>query len=370
MIGAARRAGPFDSPLDKPSSGLDWHLLAAAGALLAAGLAALHSIDHARGTTFAARQALHAAVGLPLMFGLARVRREAWIAAMPWLYLTNLALLASVFVFGKKTNAATRWIEVGPLQFQPSEVAKLLLIVTLAASFARMGPGVRPAAMLLRSILHAAPLVALVLMQPHLAGAVTLVVVWLAVSVAAGLPWRTVLVATAAAAAAGTAVWTAPGVIKPYMRDRIESKLNPDSRVGAYQQEQAMIALGVGGVSGVGYLRGERKASRYIPEQQNDFVFSVVGEEGGLVAGLGLMAAFGYFFFRVWLSGQRSGAWGRMVAAGVLAAVGFHVFVNLGMNLGVLPVAGLWLPFVSYGGTALWMCMGCLGLLLGAEAGS
>ncbi|MGE0000644.1 MAG: FtsW/RodA/SpoVE family cell cycle protein, partial [Fimbriimonadaceae bacterium] len=138
----------------------------------------------------------------------------------------------------------------------------------------------------------------------------------------------------------------------------------------AYQQTQALIAIGVGGINGTGYLRGERKAARFIPEQQNDFIFTVIGEEGGLVAGLLLLSAFGWFFYRVWEVGQRSAdVWARGVSNGVLAVLGFHVFVNLGMNLGVLPVAGLWLPFVSYGGTALWMAMACLGILLGSERG-
>ncbi|MGE3126161.1 MAG: FtsW/RodA/SpoVE family cell cycle protein [Fimbriimonadaceae bacterium] len=345
-------------------------LLAAAGLIFAFGLGALHSIDFARGTTFAPRQAVFAAIGVPLVLLASKISPSRWLALSNWLYGLNLLQLASVFLIGRKTNEATRWIDIGPLQYQPSEVTKVLVILTLAAFHVKNAERGSPGSVFLRSLLHVAPFVGLVLLQPHLAGAVSLLVIWLAMSLAAGLPWRTILLAVVLALGMGAAAWYTPGVIKPYMRDRIESKLNPDSKAGAYQQTQALIAIGVGGINGTGYLRGERKAARFIPEQQNDFIFTVIGEEGGLVAGLLLLSAFGWFFYRVWEVGQRSAdVWARGVSNGVLAVLGFHVFVNLGMNLGVLPVAGLWLPFVSYGGTALWMAMACLGILLGSERG-
>jgi rod shape determining protein RodA len=241
----------------------------------------------------------------------------------------------------------------------------VLLVVTLSAFFVKHAE-LGQAALFLRSLAHVAPFVLLVLLQPHLAGAASLLAIWLAVSVTAGLSWRVVAVAAALVAVLGAAAWLTPGLIRPYMRDRIEAMVRPDAQAGSYQQDQALIALGVGGATGVGYLQGERKSSGYIPEQQNDFVLSVIGEEGGMVACAMLFAGFILFFARVWYVGHRSEhPFGRMAAAGVLAVLGFHVFVNLGMNLGVLPVAGLWLPFVSYGGTALWMCMACLGILLG-----
>lgn len=355
-------------PVGQARTTLNWPLVAAAGTIFAFGLAALYSIDHSRGTTFAARQALWAAIGIPLLIGASRVPASRWLALSNWLYGLNLVQLALVFIVGRKTNEATRWIDIGPLQFQPSEVSKVLVILTLTALFVRHSGRLRPGALFLRSLLHVAPFVVLILLQPHLAGAVSILVVWLAVSLAASLPWRTLFLAGALAVGLGAAAWYSPGVIKPYMRDRIESKLNPDSKAGAYQQTQALIAIGLGGVAGTGYLKGERKAARFIPEQQNDFVFTVIGEEGGLVAGFLLLLAYAWFFFRVWEVGQRSAdLWPRCVSNGVLAVLGFHVFVNLGMNLAVLPVAGLWLPFVSYGGTALWMAMTLLGILLGTD---
>lgn len=364
MTREAARLGAFGSPISRPAAGYDWILVGLAGLLFAFGMAALYSIDHARGTSFAPRQALFAAVGTPLTLILSRIQPERWVSMSNWLYGLNLLLLGSVFLIGKSTNAATRWIDIGPLQFQPSEVGKVLLILTLSGFYVKHSE-LGQLALFFRSLLHVAPFVLLVLLQPHLAGATSLLTIWLAVSMTAGLSWRIVGAAAALVAVLGAAAWLTPGVIRPYMRDRIEAMVRPDSQAGSYQQDQALIALGVGGATGVGYLQGERKASGYIPEQQNDFVFSAIGEEGGLVACAMLIVGFLAFFARVWHVGHRSEhRFGRMAAAGVLAVLGFHVVVNLGMNLGVLPVAGLWLPFVSYGGTALWMCMACLGILL------
>ncbi|MCC6403444.1 MAG: rod shape-determining protein RodA [Fimbriimonadaceae bacterium] len=364
----ARGRSTFSGPIGHAGRIANWPLLIAAGLIFVFGLAALYSIDYSRGTTFAPRQAVFAAIGLPLVLVASRISPARWCSIAPWLYVFNLLQLVSVFVIGRKTNEATRWIDIGPLQYQPSEVTKVLVILTLSAFFVRNAEKGMTTGLFVRSLLHVAPFVGLVLLQPHLAGAVSILVVWFAITLAAGMPWRTLLVAVVIAGGLGAAAWYTPGVIKPYMRDRIESKLNPDSQAGAYQQTQAVIAIGVGGVNGTGYLRGERKAARFIPEQQNDFIFTVIGEEGGFVAGSLMLCAFGWFFFRVWDVGHTSAMlYGRCVSNGVLAVLGFHVFVNLGMNLGILPVAGLWLPFVSYGGTALWMAMACVGILLGVE---
>jgi rod shape determining protein RodA len=122
----------------------------------------------------------------------------------------------------------------------------------------------------------------------------------------------------------------------------------------------------VGGLAGTGFLKGEQKEGRFIPEQHNDFIFTVVGEEGGLIGATIVLAAFGFFFWRVWLILIRApDPFYKMVAGGIFAALFFHTFVNLAMLLKLLPVVGLWLPFMSYGGTALWLCLSCVGLLIG-----
>ncbi len=368
MIGSKDARSAFASGLDRPAPGLDLWLLASAGVLLFLGLTSLRSLDLAVSGGFFAKQVVFALVGVGVMAVVARVPHDRLQRVAPALYLVNLLALVSVLVVGSERKGATRWIDLGPLQFQPSELGKLLVIVTLAAFFATRTERARDFKVFLGSLLHVAPIVVLVLLQPHLAGAISIVVIWLALAVAFGTPWRFVVGSVLAVVALLGLAWVTPGVMPDYMRSRIEGKLNPDTQANAYQQDRAKIAIGVGGVVGAGFGRGEQKAARFVPEQENDFVFTVIGEEGGLI-GAGLtLAAFGFFFFRVWMVGWRSSdPFSRLCANGVLAVLGFHTVVNLGMNVGLLPVAGLWLPFMSSGGTALWMCMASVGLLLGSR---
>lgn len=368
MIGAPDARGAFASDINRPGRGLDVWLLASMGVLILIGLALMHSIDMSRQSGYMVKQAVFAAVGVVVLLVVAAAKPDRLERFAPALYGLSLTGLAAVLVLGKNVKGATRWIDLGPIQFQPSEVAKVILIVTLSTYYARRWDQTHELKTYIGSIAHVAPIVVLVLMQPHLAGAMSLIVTWLAISLYARVPWKFVFATMLAIAALGAFAWFTPRVMPAYMRERIEAKLNPDPKGNAYQQERAKIAFGVGGAFGVGYGKGEQKAARNIPEQQNDFIFTVVGEEGGLVGGILVLGAFLFFFTRVWLVGYRAAEpFGQMASAGVLAVLGFHTLINLGMNVGVLPVAGLWLPFLSYGGTALWMCMACVGLLVGVK---
>ena len=369
MIGTPDAKGAFASSVHRPGGGLDWWLLGSAAVLLFLGLAAIHSIDISRTTApFMFKQLLWAFIGVGALVVCASITQRAWMRWAPVLYTLSVASLLAVLLIGKNTKGATRWIEVGPLQFQPSEMAKVLLIITLATYFTKRQAEVKDFKTFFGSLLHVAPVAGLVLMQPHLAGCLSLIMIWLAISLYAGVPWKFVLGTGVAVACLCSVALFTPGVLPPYMQGRVYALTHPDPKKNTYQQDRAKIAFGVGGLTGVGYGHGEQKAARNIPEQQNDFIFTVIGEEGGLV-GAGLtLAAFVFFFFRVWLVGYRSvEPFGQMLSAGVLAVLGFHTIINLGMNVGILPVAGLWLPFISYGGTALWMCMACVGLLVGAK---
>jgi rod shape determining protein RodA len=125
------------------------------------------------------------------------------------------------------------------------------------------------------------------------------------------------------------------------------------------------LAFGVGGIEGTGFRNGEVKKGGFIPEQHNDFIFTVIGEEGGLIGCTLVLAGFGFFFFRAWLIMFRATEpFYKMMAVGIMGTLAFHAIVNMGMNLQILPVVGLWLPFMSYGGTAMWLCLSCVALLL------
>lgn len=354
-----RRPPPLLQRLDIP-------LLCAAAAILSFGLLSLYSYQHSHpGDQTFQRQLLFLALGL-IPFGVFLVVEPHWWRRVaPWLYGLNLALLVAVAVAGRSGKGAERWLEIGPIQFQPSELSKLFLVLTLAAYFSNRTSQAREWSTFLGSFLHAAPVILLVFLQPHLGAALALGVVWLSVCLYAGVPWRRLGATLGAAVALLLFAVFVPGILADYQKERFFGHFyGGDKRGSAYQQDQAAIAFAVGGINGQGYLKGERKRDGYIPEQQNDFVATILGEEGGFVGFSLLLASFGFLFYRIWHIGYSAREpFAKMVAGGLLGVLGFHTVVNLGMNLGLLPVVGLWLPFMSAGGTALWFCMSAVGLL-------
>lgn len=358
--GASRRAFPFDEPL-----------LISVGILLLVGLAALHSVDVQQvQANLAVKQAIYAVIGVGIMAALRFTPMERIQAAGGWLYAFNLACLLAVLLFSEARGGAQRWLELGPLQFQPSELSKVVLIITLSAFYVKRREEIRRASTFFLSILHIAPPLLLIILQPHVGGAVSVLVLWLAVSLFAGVPWRYILgLFVVSFSLLGVILATPQITVFDHARDRINAMVNPDPEGNGYHQKQAKIAIANGGLVGTGYMKGDRIKGGHVPEQQNDFIFTVIGEEGGLMACFLLITAFAFFLGRLWLiSLNTRSSIGRLITAGVLGVLGFHVVVNIGMNIGLTPVVGLWLPFLSAGGTALWMCFACVGLAMNAAA--
>lgn len=342
----------------------DFPLFLSALALVGVGLLCLYSVDaNGLGSSFFKKQLIHLGVGLaPFAFFL-MLDPRVWRRYANLLYLVNLGLLVLVLAKGHSGGGAQRWIQVGGLEFQPSELAKLLTILTVSSFLLARLDRIRRLSTFLLSILHIAIPVGLVFMQPHLGAALAILVAWLSVCLAAGVPIRFLVVTLLAVVLGLTAAIRVPGILKPYQKERVMAMINGNSQTNAYQALRAQIAFGAGGVTGQGLLKDDQ--GRTIPEQQNDFVFTVVGEEGGLVGCTAVLALFGFFFFRVWrIMIQAEEPFYKLVAAGIFGVLAFHTVVNLGMNLQLLPVVGLWLPFLSYGGTAIWLCMACVALLL------
>ncbi len=343
-------------------------LLASAAMLLFFGLAALYSIDYDRETGWFTKQLVLAALGIVPFLLFYKVPPEFWQRAATPLYIFSLVMLMAVLVKGESAGGAQRWLVIGPIQFQPSEFSKIALALTLGAFYANRQDYIRRPSTFVLSFLHLLPPLLLVFKQPHLGGTLTLIAVWFAVTVVAGVPWRFIGVALVLGFLLGGVAWKVPGILTAEQRGRVLAFVNPDPKGESYQQTRALVALGSGGAFGAGYLHGDLKAAGTVPEQQTDFIFSVVGEEGGLFGVTLLMGAFGFFFYRCWQASFRAPtAYQRFAGAGILAALGFHFFANIGMNLMILPVVGLWLPFVSYGGTALWMCMGAVGFFMSGK---
>lgn len=339
--------------------------------LMLVGLMSLYSegITRDHGSDFK-KQVVFAFIGFAPFMLMATVHPKVWLRLSHLLYTLNILSLLAVMFLGSKKKGAERWIEIGSFQFQPSEMAKLLAILTLAAFFANRQDSIRKLSTFLQSFLYILPVLALILLQPHLGAATVVLVSWFAISLVAGVQLKHVGIAAGIVVALAVSVLTIPAVssrvLQGYQQERVLGlKSGNDSQGRNWQTDRAEIAIGVGGVMGAGYLKGEQKAGHFIPEQHNDFVFTIIGEEGGLIGCTMVLAAFWFFFYRIWLIMFRaSEPYYKMLAAGIFAALFFHAFVNIAMVLQIVPVVGLWLPFLSYGGTALWLCMACVGLML------
>jgi len=343
----------------------DVWLLIATALLVITGFLAIYSVDSIKfDGHYTVRQVAFAGVGLVVFAIFSRLDLSFLQRASTWLYVFNILMLLAVFFVGRARGEAQRWIDIGPVGFQPSDPCKILLTLTLAAYYANRLEDIRTFRVFLGSLLHIALPFLLVFMQPHLGGAVALLVIWLIVSIYAGVPWKYFTVAGTLLAGLLAFAWFTPGVLSDYQHQRVRDFMHPDPRAGGYQSTRSIIAIGSGGLAGAGFLKGEQKAAQYIPEQHNDFVFSVIGEEGGLIGSVIVLAAFAFFFYRVWLVGFRTTTpMARMVVGGIFGFLAFHTVVNLGMVLQLTPVVGLWLPFVSAGGTALWTCLAAVGIL-------
>ena len=316
---------------------------------------------------FLRRHLVNAALGLAIACVVALVDVRTLQAYAPMIYLGACAgLVAVLSPLGSTINGAHSWIVLGGgFQVQPSEFAKVALVVGMAVLLsARHDAPPETRDVLLVLALAAVP-VALVLLQPDLGTVLVLVVVVLGALVVSGAPARWIgALLVAGVVVCGGAVQL--GVLDTYQLDRFAAFADPtlDPRGVGYNVNQARIAIGSGGLTGKGLFQGTQTSGRFIPEQQTDFVFTVAGEELGLVGASALLALLGVVLWRGLLIAARAeDPIGRLVAAGVVSWLAFQSFVNVGMTLGIMPVTGLPLPFVSYGGSAMMANLMAVGLL-------
>ena len=290
-------------------------------------------------------------------------RLRLW--ALP-LYLLSLALLVVVLVAGETINGSQAWLRVGNFQFQPSELAKVTLILLLAALFHERREDALGLRALVEGLAAAAVPMVLILLEPDFGTFMVFVAIVFGVLLLARVRVR-ILLALVGLGLAAMAVLVVTGQLEDYQVDRLTAFVNPDDadpRGSAFNVNQAQIAIGSGQIAGQGLFRGTQTSLAYVPENETDFIFTVVGEELGFLGSSLLLALFGLLLWRgLRIAALSRDTFGLLMAGGVVVVLSFQVFINIGMTVGLMPVTGLPLPFVSLGGTSLISSFTMVGLL-------
>jgi rod shape determining protein RodA len=344
----------------------DWWLFGVVMVLIALGVAMIFSAT--RGDPQIERvwidQATTAVAGLFVLlifsiFDYSLLRNFA-----PFIYLIVIASLAAVLAFGVERNDARRWFDLGGFDLQPGELAKLGLAIVLAKLVADR-QGRRPyLETIVISFLLVAPCVGLILLQPNLSTALTIVFLWLVIIFVGGVERRHVLIMAVFGIAIVLIVTQLPS-FQEYQLRRIELLLGLVEEQGAnYQSEQALIALGNGGLFGQGYGLGQQTQLRFFPVRHTDFIFSVIGEELGFIGCVIFIALLVFVILRALRAAMIArDTFGRLLCAGIAATLFWQMYVNLGMQVGLMPVTGVVLPFVSYGRSSLISVMVAIGVV-------
>ena len=281
-----------------------------------------------------------------------------------YLYVLNIMLLVSVLVMGREAGGASRWLALGFFDLQPSEIAKMIIIIALARLLAERSDRLDNIFDLAPVFFYLAVPMALIIAQPDLGTSLVFVFIFLGMFYVAGVPYKIIVGLVLAGLALLPVAYSR---LLDYQRMRLIAFLNHDiDPLGyGYQLAQSIIAIGSGGITGKGLFQGTQARLQFIPEQHTDFIFSVLGEELGFAGGSFLILLYALLIYRILKIGSLSkDNFGALICVGVAAMLFFQVLVNIGMAISVMPVTGLPLPFMSYGGNSMMVNLLCIGLVL------
>jgi rod shape determining protein RodA len=343
----------------------DWGLLLIAVLLTVSGLAMIYSAS--RGSDFLAdawrRQAIYAAAGVVLTLLVAFINYR-WLESLQWpLYLATLVTLAFTLLFGEsEIGDVRRFIYVGGISIQPAFPALMLLILSQASLLARNAPNPPGLQEFITSLVLSGLAAVLVFRQPNLSTATLYVAIWGGMIFASGVPMTYLESLGVLGMLTAPILWVN---MDDYMRNRIFTFLNPETDPGAYYNiQQALISIGSGGLMGKGFATGTQSQLHFLRVRHTDFIFSVICEELGFVGAMLILIVFALLLWRLLrIAANASDMTGRLIVTGVTVYIFYQLLVNLGMNLRVLPVAGLPMPFISSGGSALVITFVGLGLV-------
>lgn len=335
----------------------DWVIFGSLLILLVLGLTIIRSV--APELFFS--QLIYAILGLILFFFLARLDYQIFLSLGKVFYFGAVFLLVLTFLFGAMSRGAVRWLQIGRFTLQPSELVKPLLILAFA-SFLTLRPITSFKDWLRQAWWLAWPIL-LIFFQPDLGSSLVVFLVWLTIIFAAGFPLRFLALAGLLGLILLPLTWF---ILQPYQRARVTTFLSPfaDPLGSGYNIIQAMIAVGSGQIFGRGLGRGTQSHLRFLPEHHTDFIFASLSEELGFLGALALIVAYGLLLWRLLsLARKQTDPFGRLICLGVFGMILAQFFINVGMNLGLLPITGITLPLVSYGGSSLFSSLISLGIV-------
>jgi len=341
-----------------------WPLLVTAVTLALLGVLTINPFVET--SALASRQLIFIVIGI-VVYGICSVIDMRFIRRTPViiaLYVTSVVLLSLVLVIGTRTMGAKSWFNFGAVAFQPADFAKLAMIALLAKYFSRRHMEMGNMAHVAVSGIYAASIILLILVQPDLGAAIIFITVWFGMVLVSGIPLRHLAVVCLIGLVAAAGLWSFG--LKPYQRTRVLSFLNPaaDIRGSGYNAYQAMIASGSGELWGKGIGYGTQSKLRFLPEYQTDFIFAAFAEEWGFVGVVLLFLLYGFLLFQLLSIARRSATnFDALFTIGVLIMFLAHIGFHTGINLGIFPVTGTTIPFMSSGGSHIVMEFAALGII-------
>ncbi|GJL92516.1 rod shape-determining protein RodA [Hyphococcus sp.] len=351
-------------------SRLHWPLIILLAMICAAGVVTLYSVAEGNWEPWALKHALRFLVALGIMIGIAMVPIRYWMALSYPIYFAALLALVAVPFIGEINMGARRWIELGGLQFQPSEAMKIGLVLGLARYYHGLrAEQVSHILYLIPPALMVGAPVGLIFMQPDLGTALLLAATGIIIIFVAGLSWRIGFAGVLGAVAAGYSAYRFD-ILKEYQMNRILTFMNPerDPLGQGYHLLQSKTGIGSGGLTGKGFMEGTQAQLKFLPEMQTDFIFTVFGEEFGFVGAIALLLLYlAVIFVGLSIAMSTKLHFARLAAIGVVATFTLYVLINTGMVMGLAPVVGVPLPLVSYGGTVMLTIMAGFGFVMSAH---
>jgi rod shape determining protein RodA len=346
----------------------DWALLGLVLVLCSLSVLEVHSATvHTKFASFGTKQILFIAAGLVGMFVLAKIDYHRLIDLSPWLYGIFFVSLVAVKVVGHKALGARRWIAIGPVQFQPSEWVKLVLIIAVARYFANLGGRNLTWREIFKAFLLVGVPMLLVLIQPDLGTTLTYAPILVAGLFLGGINLRQSLILITVGAVLVGGAWSSGKILKPYQKARLTSFINPgnDPHGSGYQVLQSEIAVGSGGVWGKGLEKGSQTQGYFLPIPYTDFIFAAFSEEHGFVGAFFVLLLYFLILMRLIQNAQTAADLpGSLIIMGIVAVLTFQIAVNVGMVIGLMPVTGIPLPLMSYGGSSVLFTFLALGVAM------